>query len=218
MSHPHRPRRPRLSLAAMPALVALLLVGCVSPAPTPEPPPSTSPTPADTLDDLRARTRLQMLLPEEVPGTWTADSRLPDDDAFREVLCGVDVEPVKPAMSSWSRWTRSDEVELMQTARPIGQAEAESIVDALRVALPDCGTDERVVAGQTIAVDITPLELQHADAVAFRQVPQTGLPIPSARVYFARGGCLVAFNLLGEQPGQEAAVLDELVQAVLDKA
>ena len=220
--HPRRTARPLRRLAAMPAVLALLMVGCVSPAPVPDPTPAEpSQSPTDNnldaaRDEQRDRARKPMLELDERPSPWEAGG--PVTDEFRETVCGVDLEPVEPLYTWSSRSIRPDGAQLIQTSRPIGQPEAEAIVEALRTAVADCDADERVVVDggttRTITYEVTSLPLRHDEAVAYRQTP--GIPV--ARVFFAHGGCLVAFSVFGEYPGQEAALFDDLVQAVLDKA
>ncbi len=214
----HRPTSPGWRLVAVSGLLAVLMVGCM-PASADPSPSASAPSPTGSRDaareEQRALAHRQMLLPSEMPAPWTAAGPADADD-FRETLCGVDTEPVAPLVTSSSAWTRPDGAELLQTARPIGDERAASIVAALGRAVPECGRDERTTPDGTITYEITPLPLRHGDAVAFRQVPSKGFP--TARVYVARGGVLIVFRVVGEYPDQEAALFDQLVQAVLDKA
>lgn len=206
-------------LGALGVALTLAMAGC-GPAPSsPSPAPTASAGADEAREEQKARANASMLTPEEMPGgPWEAGGPV-SSDAFGAVVCGVDTEPVEPLSVALSRRVRTtDDLELRQTSRPIGEQEATAVVDALATAVPTCGTDTRIVNGREITFEIKPLS-SPPGVVAFTETSVGGAfeGMTGAQAYFVRDGCLVAFSAVGVEPSQAADLMDGLVRAVLEK-
>lgn len=208
-------------------VMAAGLAGCAAGNGGPEVSMSADPTvsvsiPADapqTYEEAEASADALILSPDEVPGGgWEPGGPVAVDD-FRQVVCGVDVEPNPPAGAFVARRVQPNGLTLFQTVRPVGASQAAAVVAGLAEALPTCTTDERVKGGQTLTYAMAPVALESSGAVAYRQHrTDTDQGVWSYLVYFAARDSLVAFTTFSTSPEPAPTqFLDELVRAVRRK-
>lgn len=190
--------------------------GCVSSEPT----TSTLTTSTPSGIDVAHEGSMLMLTPDEIPpaGEWSAGGPT-GGDYFRQVICGVDNEPVAPEGSFDAQRVSPEDRPLHQTVRPVGADQAQETYSALAEALPQCTEDTRTTnSGETQIYTVQPIQLDSADTVAWAEAPSSNPAVWVVRAYFVESESLVAFATMAQTPDEATAILDGCISAVRTKA
>lgn len=160
-----------------------------------------------------------LLRPTEVPG-GTGKAGGPVTGGFRDTICGVDLEPHRPAAAFNARLQLDGGAQVIQSARPIGATRAKEIVAGLKKALASC-TSYTTESGEDAGTyTVKPITFANPDVVGFSR-QREGESLYSYYALIVIDDCLVAFMTLGNSdvPSPEGVqVFDSLIAASVKKA
>lgn len=154
---------------------------------------------------------------KDLPGTWRESS--PPGAGFKQLVCGVDIEPQKPVDGGAIRYSQGGLGPfLAQHLRIHSDATTPAaVVRDLKASLPGCTSYEtkgNKSDSPTVRFDVEPLEVEGlpANAVAWRQQATTGGPTTDM-VLMTDDHALVAFVSYALKDDPDPQVLEDAVGA-----
>lgn len=156
---------------------------------------------------------------DDLPGTWR-DSE-PPGPGFKQLVCGVDIEPQKPVDGGAIRYSQGGLGPfLAQHVRIHSDAMTPAaVVRDLKASLPGCTSYEtkgNKADSPTVRFDVEPLEVAGlpANAVAWRQTSTSGAGLTTDMVLMNDDHALVAFVSYALKDIPDPQVLEDAVGAV----
>ncbi|WP_338749367.1 hypothetical protein [Janibacter alittae] len=210
----------RVASVAVGALV-LGLSGCGD-EPAPEgagsaPAASEVSSSASSTDDRPVADRF--ITSKDLPGTWR-DSE-PPGPGFKQLVCGVDIEPQKPVDGGAIRYSQGGLGPfLAQHVRIHSDATTPAaVVRDVKASLTGCTSYEtkgNKADSPTVRFDVEPLEVKGlpANAVAWRQTATTGAGLTTDMVLVTDDHALVALVSYALKDEPDPQVLEDAVSAV----
>lgn len=207
----------RLLMSVVPVLVgSLLVVGCgvESSGDTAAPGGNASGTAGPT------SAQRVLLSPADLPKGFATSGG--QSAAYRQQVCGVDIEPSKPVQTASARFSQGPLGPFVeQRVRVYGDDSAAGVVQALRAALASCTSYQLPASGTAPAatVAVTPLDLPQLgdESVAWRQVPQTDLPITTDVVMIRSGRTVVLLTSYALKQAPPEATVEQAATAAANR-
>lgn len=155
---------------------------------------------------------------DDLPGSWR-DSE-PPGPGFKQLVCGVDIEPAKPVDGGAIRYSQGGLGPfLAQHVRIHARATTPAaVVRDLKASLPGCTSYETTgdkPDSPTVRFDVEPLTVAGLpdDAVAWRQTAAAGSRLTTEMVLVADEQALVAFTSYRLKDHPDPQVLEDAVAA-----
>lgn len=209
----------RVALVAVGALVLGLSACGDEPAPAgagSAPAASEVSSPASSKDDHPVADRF--IASKDLPGTWR-DSE-PPGPGFKQLVCGVDIEPQKPVDGGAIRYSQGGLGPfLAQHVRIHSDATTPAaVVRDLKASLSGCTSYEtkgNKADSPTVRFDVEPLEVKGlpANAVAWRQTATTGGGPTTDMVLMSDDHALIALTSYALKGHPDPQVLEDAVGA-----
>ncbi|GAB3590624.1 hypothetical protein GCM10027446_05890 [Angustibacter peucedani] len=135
-----------------------------------------------------------LVSPADLPEGFAASGG--QSAGYRQTVCGVDIEPTPPVQQASARFSQGPVGPFVeQRVRVYPDDSATAVVAALRKALATCTSYQLPANGTAPAATmaVRPLDLPQLgdESVAWRQVPQTDLPITTDVVLIRSGRTVV---------------------------
>lgn len=155
---------------------------------------------------------------DDLPGTWRHSA--PPGPGFRQLVCGVDVEPAKPVGGDAIRYSQGGLGPFLAQHVRIhsGATTPAAVVGDLKASLPGCTSYEtqgNKGDSPTVRFDVEPLTVAGLpdNAVAWRQTSASGSRLTTDMVLVADGDALVAFTSYQLKDHPDPQVLEDAVAA-----
>lgn len=144
------------------------------------------------------------------------------DENYRQSVCGVDLEPSKPVDTASARFSQGPVGPFVeQRVRIYADDSAAAVLKRLRTALASCSRYSLPASGTAPAVTfaVQPLALPRLgeDSVAWRQVPQTDLPITTDVVLIRTGRTVVLVTSYAIKEAPSEQTVQQAAQAAAQK-
>lgn len=153
---------------------------------------------------------------DDLPGTWRDSD--PPGPGFKQLVCGVDIEPQKPVDGGAIRYSQGGLGPfLAQHVRIHSDSTTPAaVVRDLKASLPGCSSYEtkgNKPDSPTVRFDVEPLEVAGlpANAVAWRQTATTGAGPTTDMVLLSDDHALVAYTSYALKDHPDPQVLEDAV-------
>lgn len=161
-----------------------------------------------------------LLEPADLPKGFAASGG--QSASYRQRVCGVDIEPGKPVQTASARFSQGPLGPFVeQRVRVYADDSAAGVVRALRTALASCTSYQLPASGAAPAVTmaVRPLQLAQLgdESVAWRQVPQTDLPITTDVVLIRSGRTVVLVTSYALKQAPPAATVEQAATAAANR-
>lgn len=161
----------------------------------------------------------RLISADDLPGTWR-DSQ-PPGPGFKQLVCGVDIEPAKPLDGGSFRYSQGGLGPFLAQHVRIhtDPATPSAVVHDLRASLPECTSYEtkgNKADSPTVRFDVEPLSVAGLpdNAVAWRQTAVTGSRLTTDMVLVADDEALVAFTSYKLKDYPDPQVLEDALGAL----
>lgn len=161
-----------------------------------------------------------LMRPEDLPDGFAPSAG--QSEAYRQTVCGVDIEPSKPVQTASARFSQGPLGPFVeQRVRVYDDDSAAGVVQALRAALASCTSYQLPASASAPAVTmaVRPLNLPQLgdESVAWRQVPQTDLPITTDVVLIRSGRTVVLVTSYAVKEAPPEATVEQAATAAANR-